>query len=216
MWNLYSLTPKRDHISRFLRVGHNRMPAFEPQNALFPIYNAPIVHRATDGEREIVIMSWGYVLPQPGRAPRRVTNVRDDKVRTGFSRDGFEQRRCLVPASSFCEPNGDVKPATWHWFALKGDEPRPLFAFPGMGRRHRGPVRKDGPAVCPLPKNPTATLLSSAAPRGSECRLEGLFESSYLPSWRRPAVRTHLRYFPPIDRVCDRAFRGLLPICTPC
>jgi len=24
-----------------------------------------------------------------------------------------------------------VKPATWHWFALKGEEPRPLFAFPG-------------------------------------------------------------------------------------
>ena len=52
-----------------------------------------------------------------------------------------------MPASSFCEPNGDVKPATWNWFALKGDDPRPLFAFAGVWRRHRGPLKKDGPVV---------------------------------------------------------------------
>src|SRR5262245_50032365 len=39
------------------------------------------------------------------------------------------------------------KPATWHWFGLKGDEPRPLFAFAGLWRRWRGPVKKDGPNV---------------------------------------------------------------------
>jgi putative SOS response-associated peptidase YedK len=147
MCNLYSLTPKREHVGLFFRVGHNRMPAFEPQNAIFPNYNAPVVRKAADGEREIVIMNWGFVLPQPGRAPRRVTNVRDDKIRTGFWRDSFEKRRCLVPASSFCEPNGDVKPATWHWFALKGNDPRSLFAFPGVWRHYRGSVKKDGPIV---------------------------------------------------------------------
>jgi putative SOS response-associated peptidase YedK len=52
-----------------------------------------------------------------------------------------------VPASSFCEPNGDVKPATWHWFAINGEEPRPLFAFPGIWRRYTGPIKKDGPNV---------------------------------------------------------------------
>jgi hypothetical protein len=62
------------------------------------------------------------VLPQPGKAPRRVTNVRDDKAMTGFWRESLEKRRCLVPASAFCEPDGHVKPATWNWFALKGDE----------------------------------------------------------------------------------------------
>jgi putative SOS response-associated peptidase YedK len=60
-----------------------------------------------------------------GRAPRRVTNVREDKILTSkFWRGSFDARRCLVPASSFCEPNSKVKPATWHWFALAGDEPR--------------------------------------------------------------------------------------------
>ena len=40
-----------------------------------------------------------------------------------------------------------MKPATWHWFAIKGDSPRPLFAFPGIWRNYRGPVKKDGPNV---------------------------------------------------------------------
>jgi len=88
------------------------------------------------------------VLLQSGRAPRRVSNVRDDKILTSaFWRGSFEQRRCLVPATSFCEPNGEVKPATWHWFGLSGSEPRPLFAFPGIWRRYQGPVRKDGPRL---------------------------------------------------------------------
>ena len=38
------------------------------------------------GARELVTMSWGFVLPQPGKAPRRVTNTRDDKVQSSFWR----------------------------------------------------------------------------------------------------------------------------------
>jgi putative SOS response-associated peptidase YedK len=56
------------------------------------------------------------------------------------------QRRCLVPASSYCEPKGE-KPAMWHWFALNGDDQRPLFAFPGVWTRYRGPLKKNGPNV---------------------------------------------------------------------
>lgn len=140
------MTRNIEAIRRLFRIPHNRAPTtLEPLAAIFPGHTAPIVRRAEDGERELVMMSWGFVLPQNGKAPRRVTNVRDDKVLTSrFWRDSFEKRRCLVPASSFCEPNGDVKPATWHWFALKGEEPRPLFAFPGIWRRWQGPIKKDG------------------------------------------------------------------------
>jgi putative SOS response-associated peptidase YedK len=89
------------------------------------------VRQAADGEREIVTMSWGLMLSQNGRAPRPVTNVRDDTIlKSSFWKSSFEQRRYLVPASSFCEPNGDVKLATWHWFSITGNEPRPLFTFP--------------------------------------------------------------------------------------
>ena len=147
--NLYSLTPKRDHVGRFFRVSHNRTVAFEPVNTIFPRHVTPVVRQSEDGEREIVLMNWGFFRLEKGKAPRSVTNVRDDQIRTNpFWRDSFQKRRCLVPASCFCEPNGDVKPATWHWFALKdGGDHRPLFAFPGIWRRYQGPVKKDGPNV---------------------------------------------------------------------
>ena len=109
----------------------------EPQ----PGYRAPVVRKALDGERELVVLNWGFVLLQKDKAPKRVTNIRDDKAQSKFWRTSFEQRRCLVPASSYCEPKGE-KPATWHWFALKGDEPRPLFAFPGVWTRYTGPTRR--------------------------------------------------------------------------
>jgi putative SOS response-associated peptidase YedK len=148
MCNLYSLNKKRDAVTRFFRVSHNRSAMFEPVSAIFPRHVAPVMRTASDGEREIVTMSWGFMLLQQGRAPRPVTNVRDDKIlSSSFWKSSFEARRCLVPASSFCEPNGDVKPATWHWFSIAGTEPRPLFAFPGIWRRYKGPVKKDGPNV---------------------------------------------------------------------
>jgi putative SOS response-associated peptidase YedK len=141
------MTRNREAILRLFRVSDNRAVALEPQPAIFPGYQAPIVRQTADGERELVKLSWGFVLLQKERAPRRVTNVRDDKILTSkFWRPSFEQRRCLVPASSYCEPKGE-KPATWHWFALKGEEPRPIFAFPGEWTRYRGPIRKDGPNV---------------------------------------------------------------------
>ena len=65
---------------------------------------------------------------------------------SSFWRASFEERRCLVPVSSYCEPNGE-KPAKWVWFALKGEEERPLFAFPGIWRTWKGPLKKDGPPV---------------------------------------------------------------------
>lgn len=148
MCNLYSMTRNRDAILRLFRISPNRAAAFAPLNAIFPGHLAPVIRQAGDGERELVQMSWGYVLLQKGKAPRRVTNVRDDTLRSSpFWRSSFEERRCLVPATSFCEPNGDVKPATWHWFALKGTTERPVFAFPGIWRRYKGPIRKDGETV---------------------------------------------------------------------
>jgi hypothetical protein len=82
MCNLYSLNKKRDMVARFFRVSHNRAVMFEPLPAVFPRHVAPVVRRTADGEREIVTMSWGFMLLQNGRAPRPVTNMRDDKILT--------------------------------------------------------------------------------------------------------------------------------------
>jgi putative SOS response-associated peptidase YedK len=147
--NLYSMTRSHEAVRRLFGVPHNRAAAFEPRDAIFPGHVAPVVRPTADGERELVTMSWGFVLPQPGKAPRRVTNTRGDKVLTSrFWTPSFKARRCLVPATAFCEPHGSRTPATWHWFALAdGADDRPLFAFAGLWQRHKGPVKKDGPVV---------------------------------------------------------------------
>ena len=147
MCNLYSMTRAPEAVLRLFGVSHNRAATIDGKAAIFPGYVAPVVRKAPDGERELVNLNWGFVLLQKGLAPRRVTNVRDDKILTSsFWRPSFEQRRCLVPASSYCEPKG-VKPAVWHWFAVNGDEERPLFAFPGVWTRYRGPLKKNGDNV---------------------------------------------------------------------
>lgn len=108
--------------------------------AIFPSHQAPIV-RPIEGGRELTVLSWGFVLPQKDRVAKRVTNARDEKVRTSsFWKGSFQERRCLVPVTSFAEPKGK-QPAIWHWFALKGDEPRPLFAFAGIWRSWTGPLK---------------------------------------------------------------------------
>ena len=113
-------------------MSDNRAAAFEPLPAIFPGHMAPVVRRAADGERELSLLSWGFVLPQKGRVARRVTNARDDKVRTsGFWRGSFEERRCLVPVTSFAEPQGK-RPAVWHWFALD-ETPGPCSPLPASG-----------------------------------------------------------------------------------
>jgi putative SOS response-associated peptidase YedK len=107
MCNLYSMTRVPDAVRSLFRMQHNRAAAFEPKNAIFPGYEAPIIGTAADRERDLVVLNWGFMLLQKDRAPRRVTNVRDDKILTSpFWRTSFEQRRCLVPASSYCEPKG--------------------------------------------------------------------------------------------------------------
>src|SRR6202521_3924170 len=147
MCNLYSMTRNREAILRLCRISPNRAAAYQPQDAIFPGYQAPVVRKAPDGERELVVLNWGFVLLQKDRAPWRVTNVRDDKIlESKFWRPSFEQRRCLVPASSYCEPKGE-KPATWHWFSINGDDARPVFAFPGVWTRYKGPLKKNGDNV---------------------------------------------------------------------
>jgi putative SOS response-associated peptidase YedK len=146
MCNLYSIKTKRADLARKFVLSDNRMAAFDALPAIFPGHMAPIIKQSEDGARELVLRSWGFILLRDGYAPKRVTNTRDDKVQTKFWKDSFEKRRCLVPATALCEPD-EGKPARWHWFSLKPAEQRPLFAFPGIYRQWKGPIKKDGPNV---------------------------------------------------------------------
>ena len=149
MCNLYSQTRAQDAVRGLFRVQHEldltgNLPSMP---AIFPAHNAPVVRLNETGQRSLMIMNWGFVMPQQEKVARRITNARDDKVRASpFWRGSFEERRCLVPVTSFAEPKGK-KPAVWHWFARKGDEPRPLFSFAGLWRPWKGRLKPGGEFV---------------------------------------------------------------------
>lgn len=110
--------------------------------AIFPGYSAPVI-RQVNGERELSMMHWGFILPQRDKAPKVVNNTRDDKARSSrFWRSSFEERRCLIPASSFAEYHPKNRDKNGHktvvWFAMKGNEPRSPFAFAGIWRTWKG------------------------------------------------------------------------------
>jgi putative SOS response-associated peptidase YedK len=115
------------------RVLPNRRAVAKPVNAIFARHMAPVLRQSKDGERAIVLMSWKFLRLETARAPNPVTNVRSDQIKAKpFWRDSLPKRRCLVPASSLCQPNGAVQPAPWRRFETK----RPLY-LSGVWRRCR-------------------------------------------------------------------------------
>lgn len=146
MCNLYSNTLPPEMMRQLFKVDASRdqLGNAEPQPAIFPKRMAPIVVMDADGERAIWNAHWGFVLPQVSKKtgqpiqPKAVNNARDDKLRTSsFWKQSFRERRCLIPATSFCEAKGR-KPATYIWFGLKGEGERPPFAFAGLWRGFSG------------------------------------------------------------------------------
>lgn len=98
----------------------------EPLPAIFPRGMAPIVGIEADGTRRLRNAHWGIVMPQLSKKtgkpiqPKAVNNARDDKLRSSrFWTRSFEDRRCLIPATSFCEAKGR-NPATYVWFVVTG------------------------------------------------------------------------------------------------
>ena len=116
----------------------------EPLPSIFPKGMAPIVGVDADGTRWLQNAHWGFVMPQVSKKtgkpiqPKAVNNARDDKLRVSqFWAKSFEDRRCLIPATSFCEAKGR-NPATYVWFGVTGDGPRPPFALAGLWRAYKG------------------------------------------------------------------------------
>lgn len=142
MCNLYSNTTTQQAMRQLFEVApdRDRLGSVSPQPAISPKYSAPVVRRADDGERELISMHWGFLAAQTSReagkpnAPAAHNVAASDSLqKSSLWKDSFLNRRCLVPANSFCEAKGQA-PATDVWFALVGGEPRPPFAFAGLWR----------------------------------------------------------------------------------
>lgn len=142
MCNLYSSLTTQEAMRRLfdVRPGNDHLGNAQPLEAVWPKYEAPVVRLSESGSRELVPMRWGFLTAQVSKktgkpiAPAAWNNARADKVaRNGLWKESFVTRRCLVPATSFCEAKGR-KPARYYWFGLEGDDPRPPFAFGGLWR----------------------------------------------------------------------------------
>ncbi len=146
MCNLYANTMPADAMRQLFAVNpaQDHLGNAEPLPAIFPKGMSPIVGLGSDGERWLQPAHWGFVMPQTSKKtgkpiqPKAVNNARDDKLRSSrFWSASFEERRCLIPATSFCEAKGR-NPATYVWFGVTGDEERPPFALAGLWRPYKG------------------------------------------------------------------------------
>jgi putative SOS response-associated peptidase YedK len=127
-----------------------------PMPAVYPDYAAPVVLKGEDGTREMRDVRWG--MPSSKKAFLDAATKRADKLRASGKEVAFAEvlrlepdkgttnvrnttsshwkpwqgphNRCLVPFTSFSEPDqvgGSLQPI---WFAL-GDE-RPVAFFAGI------------------------------------------------------------------------------------
>ena len=164
MCNLYSQTkgPKaiRDLAKAMSEEWRDTAGNLEPQPSIFPDGVAPVVRNTSTG-RELLKMRWGF--PSPPQVKSKVTtNVRN--IKSNFWRPWIRrENRCLVPVTSFCEPDWRGGKHVPTWFAI--DESRPLFFFAGIWRpwngtrgTKKGPVTGDHLLFAFLTTEPNAEV----------------------------------------------------------
>jgi len=140
MCNLYSITKGQKAIIELVKAMRDLAGNMPPMPAVFPNRIAPVVRTAPDGVRELTMMKWGFQPPNiPGSKSRNpyLTNVRNTDSRYWRTYLTKPEHRCLVPVTSFAEPDNNQGPRSiWTWFAQ--DETRSLMFFAGIWREWEG------------------------------------------------------------------------------
>lgn len=140
MCNLYSQTKSQDamrHVfddvlndSEDLIDDSGNLP---PMPGIYPDYSAPIIRHGPQGGFRLTRARWGMPTPQVFLKGRRtdpgVTNIRNPGS-PHWRRWLGAGHRCLVPFTSFSEPDGRPAAPRNHpvWFALGEDRPLGFFA----------------------------------------------------------------------------------------
>jgi putative SOS response-associated peptidase YedK len=150
MCNLYSVTKSQQAIRDLVKAIRDLTGNLPSLPAIFPNGRAPVVRVAPDGVRELTMMLWGFPPPAiPGSKPRNLylTNVRNTDSRYWRTYLTMPEYRCLVPVTSFAEPDNNQGPRSiWTWFAQ--DENRPLMFIAWIWREWEGDRgTKTGPDV---------------------------------------------------------------------
>lgn len=177
MCNLYNITTNQEAIRGLSLWDWTSAGNLEPSLDVYPDRHAPIV-RNVDGKRELARVRWG--LPSSTQALFKATAARADKLRAKGKDVDFNEllavgpdrgvtnvrntsskhwirwlgveNRCVVPFTSFAEPNPNraVDGEPNKWFAR--DETCPLMFFAGIWVPQWKSVRKirDGMEVIDL------------------------------------------------------------------
>jgi putative SOS response-associated peptidase YedK len=174
MCNLYSMMRSRAAVAAIARAMTDRSHNQPPMSGVYPNYAAPIVLNGAGGAREMRDAAWG--MPSSKKALLDAATKRAEKLRAKGKDVDFAEllrmepdkgttnvrntasshwkpwlgpsNRCLVPFTSFSEPDqvgGSLQP---NWFAQS--EERPLAFFAGIWKPEHTCVRKikDGEVTC--------------------------------------------------------------------
>lgn len=154
MCNLYAVMRSRAEVAKFARALRDHNNNQPPMPGVFPDYAAPVILLGEGGEREMRNLRWG--MPSSKKALLDAATKRADKLRAKGQTVDFAEllrlepdsgttnirntasahwkpwlgphNRCLVPFTSFSEPDqvgGSGKPI---WFALSDERPLAFFA----------------------------------------------------------------------------------------
>lgn len=148
------MTATVDELRRLFGPFDGDTANLPPFDEIYPGKPAPVLRRSDTGGLRLETMSWGF--PGPAQAKGRpVTNIRN--LSSPFWRSALANpgRRCIVPATRFCEWTGEVGRKTKIWFGMAEAEPE-IFAFAGLWRPGGGDG--EGPFMAFLTCEPNATV----------------------------------------------------------
>ena len=178
MCNLYSMTSNVEALRRLFGRFEGDTSNLPPFEEIYPGKQAPVLRRL-DGGLGLEMMRWGF--PPPAAAGKRpITNVRN--LESPFWRAALARpdRRCIVPATRFCEWRGEVGSKEKVWFSLR-DEDRLPFAFAGLWR-----PTADGPAMAFLTCEPNP-LVAEVHPKAMPVMLDPASALRWLEDERESA-----------------------------
>ena len=129
MCNLYKMTKTVGEVAKLFRAIAD--PPGNAGDTIYPGYPGYVV-----AEGRVRQMTWGFPLVLKGKngqplKPKPVNNCRTDKLDSFMWRYSFQERRCLIPVTGFCEAEGERGAKTRTWFSLPDEE---LFAVAGIWR----------------------------------------------------------------------------------
>ncbi len=130
MCNLYRMTKATSEVAGWFGAADQAAGA-NVADEIYPGYPGLVV-----AEGALRRMSWGFPLALKGAKgqtlkPRPVNNARTDKLMSGFWRDSFYKRRCLIPLTAWAEAEGTRGAMTRTWLTRPGTD---LFAAAGVWR----------------------------------------------------------------------------------